>query len=158
MIFSIVKKQETENMKKLLYGYNKVANTHPHVFWGGDRLETHKGDLHGEDGANDIEGGVGNIDTVREAAGDHKDEHVQGDDVDEEHITTPWGYLRGATPSLSLPTWKTFLTIMMVKRISFWYEIISVISFVAAEVVLLFCHPAKSESLKIFHLGQFHTL
>lgn len=84
-----------------------MASTYSHVFWGGDRLEPHKGDLHGENGANDIERGVGNIDTVGESAGNHEDEHMKGDDVDQEHVATPRGHLR-ETKSLSLDNKKAF--------------------------------------------------
>lgn len=35
---------------------------------------------------------------MREAAGDHEDEHMQGDDVDEEHIATPRRHLEKAKP------------------------------------------------------------
>lgn len=80
-----------------------MPSTHPHVFRGGDWLEPHKGDLHGQDGADDIQCRVSNIHTVGEAASDHEDEHMQGDDVDEEHITTPRGHLKETIP-VSLAT------------------------------------------------------
>ena len=54
-------------------------------------LEPDEGDLHGEDGADDVDGGVGDVDPVREAAADHEDEDVHGDEVDEEHVAAPRG-------------------------------------------------------------------
>lgn len=63
---------------------------------GGDGLEADEGDLHGEDGADDVERAVGDVDAVREAARHHQDEHVQRDDVDQEHVAAPRRYLRGA--------------------------------------------------------------
>lgn len=45
--------------------------------------------LHGHDGAQDVEGGVGDVEARGEAATHQKGEHVDGDDVDDEHVATP---------------------------------------------------------------------
>ena len=63
-----------------------------HVLGGLHWLEPDEGDLHGEDGADDVDGGVGDVDPVREAAADHEDEDVHGDEVDEEHVAAPRGH------------------------------------------------------------------
>ena len=85
--------------------------SHQHVFRSLHWLEADEGDLHREDGADDVDGGVGDVDPVadypyivyrilsvlpsslpvREAAADHEDEDVHGDEVDEEHVAAPRG-------------------------------------------------------------------
>ena len=56
---------------------------------GLDRLEPNEGDLHRQDGAESVDGGVSDVDPVRVAAADHQHEHVDGDQVDEEHVASP---------------------------------------------------------------------
>ena len=68
-----------------------------HVFGGLQRLEADKGDLHAENGAEDVEGGVGNVDALVEASSDHEHEDVQGDEVDQEHVATPRRHLCAPT-------------------------------------------------------------
>ena len=60
---------------------------------GLDRLEPDEGDLHGQDGAESVDGGVGDVDAVRVSATDHQHEHMDGDQVDEEHVASPRGHL-----------------------------------------------------------------
>lgn len=57
-------------------------------------LEANERDLHGEDGSQAVDGAVGHVDTVGEAASEHEDQHVEGDEVDQEHIATPGGHLQ----------------------------------------------------------------
>ena len=73
---------------KFLY----INPAYHHVLGGLHWLEPDEGDLHGEDGADDVDGGVGDVDPVREAAADHEDEDVHGDEVDEEHVAAPRGH------------------------------------------------------------------
>ena len=88
-----------------------ASRSYQHVLRSLHGLEPDEGDLHGEDGADDVDGGVGDVDPVadypyivyrilsvlpsslpvREAAADHEDEDVHGDEVDEEHIAAPRG-------------------------------------------------------------------
>lgn len=42
--------------------------------------------LHGHDGAQDVEGRVGDVEAVGEAARDGEGQHVDGDDVDDEDV------------------------------------------------------------------------
>ncbi len=56
---------------------------------GLDGLEADERDLHGEDGAEAVDGAVGDVDPVGKTPGDHQREHVHRDQVDEEHVATP---------------------------------------------------------------------
>lgn len=56
-------------------------------------LETHEGNLHGQDGAQAVDCAVGYIDAVREPACQHQNQDMKGDEVDKENIATPGRYL-----------------------------------------------------------------
>ncbi len=56
-------------------------------------LESNKRDLHGEDGAQAVDCAVRHIDAMRETAGEHQHQHVQGNEVNQKHVTTPGGHL-----------------------------------------------------------------
>ena len=62
--------------------HNKIVTFSPY-------LETNKRDLHGEDGAQAVDCAVSHIDSVRESAREHQNQHVEGDEVDQEHVATP---------------------------------------------------------------------
>lgn len=57
-------------------------------------LKADERDLHGKDGSQAVDSAVGHVNTVGEAAGEHEDQHVEGDEVDQEHIATPGGHLQ----------------------------------------------------------------
>lgn len=52
-------------------------------------LETHKGDLHGKNGAQAVNSTVGHIDPVGEASCEHQHQYMERDQVDQEHIASP---------------------------------------------------------------------
>lgn len=52
-------------------------------------LETHKGDLHGKNGAQAVDSAVGHVDPVGEASREHQHQHMERDQVDQEHIASP---------------------------------------------------------------------
>lgn len=52
-------------------------------------LETHKGDLHGKNGAQAVNSTVGHIDPVGEASCEHQHQYMEGDQVDQEHVASP---------------------------------------------------------------------
>ena len=56
---------------------------------GLDRLESNKGDLHGEDGTQAVDGAVDHVDPVGEASGGHQGQGVHRDQVDEENVASP---------------------------------------------------------------------
>lgn len=56
-------------------------------------LETNKRDLHGEDGAQAVDCAVSHVDAVGESAGEHQNQDVKGDKVDQENVATPGGNL-----------------------------------------------------------------
>lgn len=56
-------------------------------------LETDKRDLHGEDGSQAVDSAVSHINAVGESASEHQDKHMEGDQVDQEHVATPGGNL-----------------------------------------------------------------
>ena len=56
---------------------------------GSDGLEADEWDLHGAQQAEDEEGGVGRVEAGRVAAHHHQREHVERDEVDDEHVATP---------------------------------------------------------------------
>lgn len=55
-------------------------------------IKAHEGNLHSQDGAQNVEGGVGNIQTMWITTNDHHQDNVDGDNVDDEDITTPRGH------------------------------------------------------------------
>jgi hypothetical protein len=57
-------------------------------------LKPDKGNLHGEYGSDNIDGRVGDINSVGEPPADHQYKDVQRDQVDEKHIATPGGDLK----------------------------------------------------------------
>lgn len=52
-------------------------------------METDKSDLHSKDGTNNVERRVSNVELVAVAASEQEGQGVQGDQVDDEHVTTP---------------------------------------------------------------------
>lgn len=64
-----------------------------HVFAGADGLEADEGDLHGEQQPEDVEGGVAGEQSVRVATHDEQSEHVQRDQIDDEHVASPRRHL-----------------------------------------------------------------
>lgn len=56
-------------------------------------LETNKGNLHGQDGAQTVDCAVGHVDAVRESARQHQNQDVKGDEVDQKHVAAPGGHL-----------------------------------------------------------------
>jgi hypothetical protein len=64
-----------------------------HVFRGLDRLEADERDLHREKCTDHVEGAVGDVDARREASREEEDEDVQWDQVDDEDVAAPRGYL-----------------------------------------------------------------
>ena len=54
-----------------------------------DWLKTDEWDLHGEEEAEDEEGGVGGVDARRVATHQQESEDVKRNQVDDKHITTP---------------------------------------------------------------------
>lgn len=56
-------------------------------------LETNKGDLHGEDGAQAVDCAVSHVYAVGESACEHQHQDMEGDQVDQEHVATPGGNL-----------------------------------------------------------------
>ena len=56
-----------------------------------NRLEPDERDLHRQDGPEGVDCGVRHVDAVGEAAADHEDEDVDGDQVDEKHVAAPGG-------------------------------------------------------------------
>lgn len=52
-------------------------------------LKTHKGDLHGKNGAQAVNSTVGHVDPVGETSCEHQHQYVERDQVDQEHITSP---------------------------------------------------------------------
>ena len=65
-----------------------------HVLAGLDGAEADERDLHGQNGAQDVHGGVGNVDAVVEAARHNEHKYVQRDEVDEEDVAAPRRHLR----------------------------------------------------------------
>lgn len=63
------------------------------MFASPDRLEADEGYLHGEQQADDVEHRVADEETLGEAAHDQQQEHMERDQVDDEHVTTPCWYL-----------------------------------------------------------------
>lgn len=61
---------------------------------GLDRLEADEGHDHGREGADDVEGAVGNVQARRVPAHEDEDKDMQGNQVDDEHVATPRGHLR----------------------------------------------------------------
>lgn len=59
------------------------------MFTGADRLEADKGYLHGEQQAEDVERGVAREQAVGVAAHDKQCEHMQRNEVDDEHVSAP---------------------------------------------------------------------
>lgn len=68
---------------------NNQQNTHAHVFRCGDRLESNKGDLHRQNGSNDVQRGISNVHPMGEPPRHHQGKDVEGDDVNQEHVATP---------------------------------------------------------------------
>lgn len=62
---------------------------HPPLTQSRAYLETHKGDLHGENGAQAVNSTVGHIDPVGETSCEHQHQYVERDQVDQEHIASP---------------------------------------------------------------------
>lgn len=52
-------------------------------------VEADKRHLHGEQGAEHVEGAVGDVEAVAVAASGEEDEDVDGDEVDDEHEAAP---------------------------------------------------------------------
>ena len=52
-------------------------------------LETHKGDLHGKNGAQAVDSTVRHVDPVGETSCEHQHQYMKGDQVDQEHVTSP---------------------------------------------------------------------
>ncbi len=61
---------------------------------GLDGLKSDERNLHGQDCADRIHGGVRNVDAMGEATADHQHKHVQGNEVDEEHVAAPGRHLQ----------------------------------------------------------------
>jgi len=62
-----------------------------HVLAGANRLESHEGDLHGEQQSEDIEGAVAGQQARGVPTHDEQHKDVQGDQVDDEHVASPRG-------------------------------------------------------------------
>ena len=58
-----------------------------------DWEESHEGDLHGAEQTDDEEDSVGRVESFAEPSHEEKDECVQGDQVDDEHIASPSRHL-----------------------------------------------------------------
>ena len=56
---------------------------------GEDCLESDEGDLHGEEGTSNVEDTVSNVKVEAESVDDDEEDNENGDDVDNEGITTP---------------------------------------------------------------------
>ena len=52
-------------------------------------IRTDKRDLHGEDQAKNEESSVRRVDAVRKSTHEQKNENMEGNQVNDEHITTP---------------------------------------------------------------------
>jgi len=52
-------------------------------------IRTDKRDLHGKDQAKNEESGVRRVDAVRKSTHEQKNENMEGNQVNDEHITTP---------------------------------------------------------------------
>jgi hypothetical protein len=63
--------------------------THPHMFGSGNGLEPNKWDLHGQNSANRVCGGVGDVEALGESAGANQGQNMEWDQVDQEDIATP---------------------------------------------------------------------
>ena len=61
------------------------------IYW----LEPDKGDLHGQKGSNGVNGAVSNVDTMGKPSCSHQGEDMKGDEVDQEHISSPGRHLSG---------------------------------------------------------------
>lgn len=58
-------------------------------YWSQAHLETHKGDLHRENGAQAVNSAVGHVDPVGEAACEHQHQDMERDQIDQEHVASP---------------------------------------------------------------------
>lgn len=56
-------------------------------------LESNKGDLHGENSAQAVNGAVRHIDPMREPPREHQNQDMERYKVDQEHVATPGGNL-----------------------------------------------------------------
>lgn len=59
------------------------------MFRGAYGLEPNEGNLHRANKAQDVEGGVGRVEAVREASHQQEGEHVEWDEVDDVHVAAP---------------------------------------------------------------------
>ena len=57
-------------------------------------LESNEGNLHGAEQANNEEGVVGHVNPLRISVHQQKDEHVEGDQVDDKDVAAPSGHLK----------------------------------------------------------------
>lgn len=62
-----------------------------HVLARLDGLEAYEGNLHSENGAEDVEGGVGGVESGGESSDADEDEDVQRNEVDDKNIPAPRG-------------------------------------------------------------------
>lgn len=63
------------------------------MFRSGDWLESYKGNLHRQNGSNDVQCGIGNIHPMGESSSHHQGKDMEGDDVNQEHVASPRGDL-----------------------------------------------------------------
>lgn len=68
---------------------SRVGLTDREELAAGTYLEAYKGDLHGKDGAQAVDGAVSHVDAMGEAACEHQHQNVKGNQVDQEHVAPP---------------------------------------------------------------------
>lgn len=66
-------------------------------------LKANKGDLHREDRSQAVDSAVGYVYPVGEASGQHQHKNVQGDQVNQKDVATPWGDLARETKKKQVP-------------------------------------------------------